>query len=304
MRNKIIISGLIFLFVGLLFQVVSAKKSMSDLMVDLKGYDPLTRSQAVKELSNQGEKAQEVIPLLVDLTLKDPALYVRKEAKETIQKLGVYAQNAAPLLVKAVEQEPDNEMKQSAIDTLGMMGKNASHAAPQLASLLTHKENWVKQYAYFGLEKMGKNATGAVKQISEALDSSNPNSRKFACTILGSLEESAKPALSKMESLMLNDADSIVRSSCAFGISYMGKHATDAVPSLIKAMDDRDMNVKRAIIHALGNIGPEAKKALPKLRAMLNNETREPSSPIKGQKEQRELKQLAQEALNKITLKP
>ena len=303
MKNKIITSGLVVLFVGLLFQVVSAKRSMSDLMTDLKGYDPLARAKAVKELSAQGEKAKEVIPLLVELALKDPALYVRKEAKATIQKLGKNARGAAPLLVKAVRQDEDNEVKQAAIDTLGMMGKNASLAVSDLASLLTHKDPWVKQYAYFGLDKMGKNAKGAVGKLTEVLDSDNPDSRKFACTILGSLEEHAKLALPKMEKLMLHDTESIVRSNCAFGISYMGKHATAAVPSLIKALDDQDANVKRAVIHALGDMGLEAKKALPKLKTFMKDDMRQPSS-VEGQEEERELQQLAREAIQKITEKP
>ena len=303
MKNQIVTSGLIILFVGLLFQVVLAKRSMSDLMEDLKGYDPLARSQAVKELSKQGEKAKEVIPLLVELGLRDPALYVRKDAKETIHKLGAHARDVAPLLIKALEYDTDNDVKQAAVDILGVMGKNASHVASELAALLTHKDPWVKQYAHFGFDKMGKNAKGAVGKLTEVLDSDNPNSRKFACAILGSLEVYAKPALPKMETLMLKDPEGIVRSNCAFGISYMGKHAQDAVPSLIKAMDDSDTNVKRAAIHALGDIGPDAEKALPKLKASMKDHMRQPSS-VGGQEEERELQQLAHEAIQKITEKP
>jgi HEAT repeat protein len=55
-------------------------------------------------------------------------------------------------------------------------------------------------------------------------------------------------------------------------ISGMGPAAAPAVPALIAALDDPEASVRFPVTVALGEIGPGAKAAVPKLKQMMEEE--------------------------------
>ena len=62
------------------------------------------------------------------------------------------------------------------------------------------------------------------------------------------------------------------RNAAAYEISGMGPDAAPAVPALIKALDDPEATVRFPVLVALGEIGPAAKAAVPKLKQMMDEE--------------------------------
>jgi HEAT repeat protein len=62
------------------------------------------------------------------------------------------------------------------------------------------------------------------------------------------------------------------RNAAAYEISGMGPAAAPAVPALIAALDDPDPTVRFPVTVALGEIGPAAKAAVPRLKKMMNEE--------------------------------
>jgi HEAT repeat protein len=60
------------------------------------------------------------------------------------------------------------------------------------------------------------------------------------------------------------------RAAMALGLGPFGKQA---VPVLIKALDDREAQVRHRVITALGELGLVAKEAIPNLAALLDNES-------------------------------
>jgi HEAT repeat protein len=62
------------------------------------------------------------------------------------------------------------------------------------------------------------------------------------------------------------------RNAAAYEISGMGPDAAPAVPALIKALDDPEPTVRFPVLVALGEIGPAAKAAVPKLKQMMDEE--------------------------------
>ena len=62
------------------------------------------------------------------------------------------------------------------------------------------------------------------------------------------------------------------RNAAAYEIAGMGPAAVSAVPALIAALDDPDPSVRFPVTVALGEIGPGAKAAVPKLQQMLAEE--------------------------------
>ncbi|WP_419193651.1 HEAT repeat domain-containing protein [Kolteria novifilia] len=84
---------------------------------------------------------------------------------------------------------------------------------------------------------------------------------------LGDQAQAAIPALIKA----LGDPEIEVQRAAAFALTTMGPAAKDAVPALMKATKSDDLSLKTHAVVALGNIGPAAKPAIPNLVDILKN---------------------------------
>ncbi len=73
----------------------------------------------------------------------------------------------------------------------------------------------------------------------------------------------------------LGNADSDVRRAAAKELGELGSEARSAVPALTKALNDRDLFVRRFAAEALGKIGPDAKSAIPALSKMTSDSRKE-----------------------------
>src|SRR5690606_26045519 len=69
----------------------------------------------------------------------------------------------------------------------------------------------------------------------------------------------------------LPDRDSDLRRQAAKELGEMGPEAKEAVPALRKALRDSDAYVRRFSAEALGAIGPAAKEAVPDLALAMND---------------------------------
>lgn len=67
----------------------------------------------------------------------------------------------------------------------------------------------------------------------------------------------------------LTAADSGTRARAASALGEMRARA--AVPALVRALDDTDPRVRRAVVEALGRFGPDAKAAVPALTRALSD---------------------------------
>ncbi|HEY8259439.1 MAG TPA: HEAT repeat domain-containing protein [Gemmatimonadales bacterium] len=62
------------------------------------------------------------------------------------------------------------------------------------------------------------------------------------------------------------------RNAAAYEISGLGPAGAPAVPALIEALDDPNASVRFPVTVALGEIGPGASAAVPKLKKMMDEE--------------------------------
>ena len=85
---------------------------------------------------------------------------------------------------------------------------------------------------------------------------------------IGPAAKDAVPALIKA----LKDKDFNVRRSAAAAVGKIGPAAKDAVPALIEALKDKDIYVRIGAALLLSRIGPAAKDAVPALKAMSEND--------------------------------
>ena len=63
-----------------------------------------------------------------------------------------------------------------------------------------------------------------------------------------------------------------VRVAAAMALAEIGEDAREAVPALIKTMDDKDVEVRGAAVFALGEIGPAARAAVLALTRRLKDD--------------------------------
>ena len=70
----------------------------------------------------------------------------------------------------------------------------------------------------------------------------------------------------------LKAAAPATRNAAAYEIAGRGPAAKPAVPALIEALDDPDAAVRFPVTVALGEIGPEAAAAVPRLKQMMFEE--------------------------------
>ncbi|MGF1580940.1 MAG: HEAT repeat domain-containing protein [Gemmataceae bacterium] len=85
---------------------------------------------------------------------------------------------------------------------------------------------------------------------------------------MGPDAKDALPALVKA----LDDKELSVRGSVVKALGQIGAEAKDAVPALIKALKDKAKELREKAAYALGEIGPAAKDALPTLEALSEND--------------------------------
>ena len=70
----------------------------------------------------------------------------------------------------------------------------------------------------------------------------------------------------------LKAAAPATRNAAAYEIASLGPTAKPAVPALIEALDDPDAAVRFPVTVALGEIGPDAAAAVPRLKQMMFEE--------------------------------
>jgi len=87
--------------------------------------------------------------------------------------------------------------------------------------------------------------------------------------VLGHMGRAAVPGLAKT---LENNANSDVRLAAAEAFWWMGPEVTEALPALIKALQDKSLHVRHRSALTLGPMGPNAEKAVPALIQLLQDD--------------------------------
>jgi hypothetical protein len=177
-----------------------------------------------------------------------------------IRSIGAFGPAAAPANreLAALLADPDPEIRGAAAWALSQVGEKAAAGAPAVAKLLKDADPQVRGFAALALRNMGKGAAATIPELSAALQDPVPSVRMTAASALGS----------------------------------MGQAASSAVPALVAELEGSngpeisgdDVQVIRNICYALGDIGPNARSAIPTLQKV----------------QHLRIRYIAQEAINKI----
>jgi HEAT repeat protein len=112
-----------------------------------------------------------------------------------------------------------------------------------------------------------------VKNLIQDLQSKDPDIRRTAARELGRQGADDKAAVGALTKA-LKDEDSFVRRFAALSLGQLGPQATDAVPALTAALKDRDLRVIKAATTALGKMGASGVQPL---LGVVKDERRDPA---------------------------
>ena len=113
---------------------------------------------------------------------------------------------------------------------------------------------------------LGSVAKSAVPVLVRLLKDSDRRIQEYAATALGKIGPVAEPAVPVLMELVKKDLD------CCFirALGLIGPGAKTAVLLLMELVEHKDPEIQLEAVKSLGNIGPVAGKAVPRLVRILN----------------------------------
>ncbi len=207
-------------------------------------------------------------------------------------------------LVKQLKS-PEADVRRNAARELANLGEEARPAVPALITAIKQdRDLFVRRFAVQALGTAKADPKVAVPVLKPLIKDNEKELAEAAITALGSMGPTAvaplidalnnkpKPLAKKekgKKTPKVPDSSAHLRNKAAEALGQIGPEARAAVPALIQTL--KDPEVRAAAITALGAMGPAAKEALPALQEL---------TKAKGAKKDKALKQLTTTAIKKI----
>lgn len=245
---------------------------ISDTMVGALS-DPvdLVRRDAAYELGRIGEYAI-AVPVLID-ALDDASPELRVSAARGLREVGRESDAAMQALIRSLD-DSDAGVRRQAAASLRLVGMGNEVAVRALMSAMADPNAEVRVAAISSLHTHGEAAAIAVPALSSALSDPDGSVRRRAVDALGLIKEVAGPAAPQLVERLLDQSEPTqTRQAAATSLSYIGLNVGDhrdmVVEALIRALDDPQGGVRNNVAYALGEFGPAAGAAAPRLTEML-----------------------------------
>ena len=235
----------------------------------------------LRALAAIGPAAKNAVPAVLRiLGEKDPPLRIA-----AVGTLGSIGGGSPESLKKLTDLLKDSmyAVQIAAMKSLAGAGPAGASAAPDVKAYLARASDVVaKVWSAAALVAFGVEPEVHLKVVLAAIkDKSRPATavRVAAIDALGLLGNNAQPAISDLKDA-LKDKSPIarndrtqVRERAARTLGLLGgETARPAIPALADMLRDADPNVRRTAVEALGQMGPDAVVAVPKLRELANTD--------------------------------
>lgn len=286
--------------------------SVDSLIKALKDEDPQVRSLAAYSLGRIGETRASKALIK---TLEDPEPEVRRNSTEALGDLGA-AEAVDPLIERlkddddrvvlssifALEQLKAPEAVDPLLEFLDQNNKEVSRRSISALRAIGDPKAVDPLIELFGDEELGEYAADAVGELGDEetvekliklLDSRDPTVRVNSIyALIGTQNPDSNYALKGIQDPdlvlpiagMLDDRDKEVRRAAVFALGRLGREEASLTEQpLIKALGDPEEDVRMAAIRALGNAGGE--EAVVPLVELLHPETSDLSEASAGSDE-------------------
>jgi bilin biosynthesis protein len=220
---------------------VLLKRMVDEGLGDTRG---VVRLRFASTLGEIGEAATDV---LIDALAHHPNEVVRRAAGKTLTLIG--DDRAVPTLLHAFLHDDDQVVRSSAV---GALARSGEIAVPELLKILdSTADETIKGHAAWALAFIGAEAA---EYLTPAL---KLDSLDVRCAVLGAIAKVVQEQPSeKLVNLMvaaLTDPVALIRSEAASGLGQITH--PPAIPHLILAARDADVDVRKAAVSALGKVG-------------------------------------------------
>lgn len=218
-----------------------------------------TRDAAIDALSQLGPKAVEAVQPWLDNGTREQklgALQVLANSSEDVA-LGTILHKLANLT-----KDEDPMVRGAAARAIGRARSEAVAVQPQLLDMLNDKDPDVRRDAIQALANIGPEA-GAAGLIA-ALDDRRSKVREGAASVIGRYQTLVQQAQNKLIQRMA-DGDVGVRLAAIDALTSLG---SDMVPVMIRQLKSSSVLMRFGAARVLGNLGSDARAALPELQKL------------------------------------
>jgi HEAT repeat protein len=238
----------------------------------VKSKDVSVRRRAAVDMGFLGQNSPEAITALIE-AIKDRDPNVRRGALLSLQLLGPRAKASVPALIEklAGPNDPDCEhLTQYALRDTG------PSAIPELVQALKHGTGNSRVEAAWVLAWLGKEDSSCVPALIDALKDDDSKVRSQAIWSLGKISPFCKDAIPALAQA-IDDKDAGVRLDAtvelySLALCKNGRvDLTPALPPLLKAVKDKDWQVRGFALRALGVASLKNPKIAPALLEGLND---------------------------------
>jgi HEAT repeat protein len=201
-----------------------------------------------------------------ELKCKDTA---REDKAE--RELAALGAEAVPVLVEALKSGTEGLVGRAA-RALRKIGEPARDAVPALIARIKESKGSSRDDAEVieALMRIAPRRNEAVPALRAILrEPPNNPSRIHAVVALGKMGAEAKDAVPDLIKMLDEDPSKAgpIRFHAATALGQIGSEAKRAVPALVKLLNDKNAGPgRRTVVIALGQMGPAAKSAVPALK--------------------------------------
>lgn len=230
------------------------------------GADLSRRLRTLEILALMGAASSDALPALLRAA-RDDDPDVREASAYAVGMIRCDAAASVSVLVELL-RDADEDVRRQAAWALWKFGPDASEGAPALVNALEDESDQVRIESAAALCSLGGDPREALPILLEAMSSSAHPLRTRAILALGEIGPGYPEVVSGL-SMGLEDPAPVLRVIAAQLLAKMGPDAAEAVPMLIKAVEeDESLVVRGWAARALGTIGQNASPAIPALERL------------------------------------
>jgi hypothetical protein len=226
--------------------------------------DYLMNAGITEKLHYDGQSVLAWIQLLEHLDSSE-----RRRAAEALIPISASLTEVLPMLGGALKHT-DPAARANTAKAIGTLAARMTAAIPLLQDaiksiVLTESNETIRTSALQALSLFDPISRRQVPRFMEALRDELPFVRANAAQALGQLGTEAKEAVPALTTAALRDTDFRVRLEAAVALWRIDKRAVRALPVLIEALKADDESQRWIAGDCLGEMGPEARPAVPAL---------------------------------------
>ncbi|MBI1831369.1 MAG: HEAT repeat domain-containing protein [Planctomycetes bacterium] len=218
---------------------------------------------------HMGPAAKDAVPTLVRLLEKSDE-YTQHVAIGAVGAIRSHPDLVLPVLTKALASE-DISTRRRAAEALGEYGPVAKDAIAQLVALFNDKDGYACIQAAFAVWKIEGKTDRAVPALVALLKATSDRTLPdHAAAALGTIGPAAKDAIPALTAELKSDRVAL-RVSAAGALWKITQKPEPTLSVLIAALETKQFDIEVSPDHIIGileDMGPQARSAIPALRAL------------------------------------